>query len=51
MSKKCLEEGCKKVPNFNYPEENTGIYCNEHKKANMEDVVSKRCLEEGSKKG
>ena len=46
MPKKCIHENCLKIPVFNLPSENTGIYCFEHKKENMIDVKSKRCIHE-----
>ena len=46
-SKRCLSEGCIKVPSFNLPTESKGIYCSEHKLEGMIDVKSKRCLSEG----
>ena len=50
MTKKCLYEGCNKQPVYNNPTESTGIYCSEHKKETMINVVSKRCIEEGCNK-
>ena len=44
-SKKCKEEKCNKVPNYNLPNENVGIYCKEHSKIGMVDVKNNKCLE------
>ena len=43
MPSRCKSEGCNKQPYYNTPEEIKGLYCNNHKKAGMIDVVSKRC--------
>ena len=38
---------CLKQPNYNFITETKGIYCTQHKKTDMVDVVHKhRCLEE-----
>ena len=50
MVKKCAEEGCNIVPNFNEPTEIKGLYCTIHKKENMVDVKNKKCIEEGCNK-
>jgi hypothetical protein len=41
--KKCIYEGCKKYPNFNYENESIALYCNSHKLENMIDIKHKRC--------
>ena len=41
--RKCLE--CKKRPVFNVEGETKGIYCGDHKKEGMVNVVSKTCVE------
>ena len=46
INRKCLEENCLKLPNFNFDLETKGIQCVEHKKKNMIDVKSRKCLEE-----
>jgi hypothetical protein len=48
--KTCLQNGCKKIPIYNYNGENKGIYCLEHKKDGMINVKSKTCLQGGCKK-
>jgi hypothetical protein len=40
-----MEPNCIKIPNFNLPNETRGIYCFDHKKANMIDVKNKKCIE------
>ena len=37
----CLK--CSKQPTFNIPGETKGLYCFEHKKEGMKDVVNKKC--------
>ena len=44
LNKKCLEENCHKIPNFNLPNETVGIYCKIHSKENMINIISKKCL-------
>ena len=44
---KCIEPNCVKSPSYNIPTETKAIYCNEHKKENMIDVINKRCIKEG----
>ena len=44
--RKCVEENCLKIPNFNFDSETKGIYCAQHKKQNMVDVRTKRKCEE-----
>ena len=43
MPKKCIEDGCETIPNFNIEGETRGIYCFKHKKDAMVNVKSKRC--------
>ena len=45
--KKCIEDGCNKIPYFNIETETKGLYCVSHKKANMVNVISKKCIEDG----
>jgi hypothetical protein len=44
-SPKCLE--CDTRPSYNVIGETKGIYCVEHKKENMFNVVDKKCLADG----
>ena len=46
----CLHEGCKIRPIYNIEGETKGIYCSQHKKKGMVDVINKKCLHEGCKK-
>ncbi len=43
----CIEDGCETYPTFNYKGKNKGLYCVEHKKENMVDVIHRKCAEEG----
>jgi hypothetical protein len=45
-TKKCIEENCKKQPSCNYADKKKAIYCLDHKKLNMVNIVSKRCKAE-----
>ena len=36
----CIEENCKKIPNYNYENETKGLYCATHKKEYMINVIS-----------
>ena len=48
MTRKCCEYNCDKRPSFNLPTETKGLYCADHKKENMINVIEKRCcIEEG----
>ena len=47
ITKKCDEDGCFKIPVYNYKENNIGIYCNSHKKELMINVKDKLCYESG----
>jgi hypothetical protein len=49
-SKLCEEDGCKKIPYFNFEGELRGVYCASHKKTGMVNVKSKLCEEDGCKK-
>lgn len=42
-NKKCKENGCRKIPSFNYPEQTIPEYCKEHKKEKMENIHNIRC--------
>lgn len=44
-SKMCKFENCKKQPVFNYLNEKNALYCLNHKKDEMVNVVSKKCIE------
>jgi hypothetical protein len=46
----CIFEGCKKQPSFNFEGNTRGLYCAQHKKPEMIDVLTKRCVEPGCKK-
>ena len=46
MTKKCIGPNCLKHPSFNLPTETKPLFCSEHKKENMIDIVSKRCQHE-----
>ena len=39
---KCIEEGCIKIPTYNYASETERIYCSVHKKENMIDIRSNK---------
>jgi len=43
MPKTCEYPDCHKIPRFNIPTNKCGLYCSEHKKYNMVDVVTKKC--------
>jgi hypothetical protein len=43
--KQCKEINCIIVPNFNFQDKKKGLYCLQHKKENMVNVMSKKCLE------
>lgn len=42
-TKKCIIENCNLIPNFNYKNEKTALYCKEHSKENMSDITHKKC--------
>lgn len=44
-NRKC--EKCDKFPNFNFPGEKSGVYCDEHKEPGMVNVTSLKCEHEG----
>ena len=46
----CIKEGCLKRSTFNLPTEKKALYCFEHKKENMIDVINKRCIKDGCNK-
>ena len=48
--KKCLEENCNKIPIYNLVNQNSGIYCLEHKEEHMINVVHKKCNEQNCNK-
>jgi hypothetical protein len=48
-SKTCLNEGCKKRPNYNIEGSTSALYCATHKKEGMIDLTHKTCLNEGCK--
>jgi hypothetical protein len=45
--KKCIFDGCNKIPTCNFEGEIKGIYCFEHKVDKMINVKDKRCIYEG----
>jgi EsV-1-7 cysteine-rich motif len=45
----CIHEGCKIRPIFNVEGETKALYCSEHKKDGMVNVISKTCIHEGCK--
>ena len=42
----CKFLNCMKRPSFNLPTEIKGLYCFEHKKENMINIISKKCIED-----
>jgi hypothetical protein len=46
----CKEQGCVKRPSFNVKGEMRTLYCSEHKKEGMVDVLNKTCIHEGCTK-
>jgi len=44
--KTCCEEGCKKIPNYNVEGETKALYCGQHKREGMVNVISKSCKSE-----
>ena len=46
----CIFEGCKKRSYFNFEGNIKGLYCAQHKKPEMIDVLNKRCIEPGCSK-
>jgi len=42
-NRQCFEFFCEKVPSCNYPTEKSPVYCCEHKKEGMVNIVTKRC--------
>jgi hypothetical protein len=47
MPKTCEYPSCHKIPRFNIPNKTGGVYCVDHKKSNMVDVVTKKCCKPG----
>ena len=43
VDKMCNQDGCKKIPCFNYDGEKKGLYCSIHKLENMINVKDKPC--------
>lgn len=39
----CCKDGCEKIPKFNAPHKQGGMYCDEHKKMFMINVVDRQC--------
>jgi hypothetical protein len=39
----CCKDGCDKIPKFNAPHKHGGLYCDEHKKMFMVNVVDRPC--------
>jgi len=50
VHKKCLYEGCKLYPSFNFSMESIPIYCFEHKHEGMERKYYKKCIYENCNK-
>jgi hypothetical protein len=46
MPQICIEDGCCTRCNYNLPTEKTGLYCREHKNADMINVNDKKCIKE-----
>ena len=44
MPTKCIHNDCLKKPIFNLVTEKKAIYCFEHKKENMTDIIHKKCI-------
>ena len=42
-SKKCAQEGCNTIPFYNLPGSKQGLYCVNHKKEGMVDVIHQSC--------
>lgn len=43
LESKCLKDGCNNIPKFNAPHKQGGMYCDEHKKMFMINVVDRPC--------
>ena len=43
LENKCYKDGCEKIPKFNAPHKQGGMYCDEHKKMFMINVVDRPC--------
>ena len=50
MPKFCKHNECNKQPFYNLPIETKGLFCSEHKKENMIDIINKRCIKGECKK-
>jgi hypothetical protein len=40
MPTHCIHENCTLSPSYNLPTEKTGLYCKQHIKENMIDIIS-----------
>jgi hypothetical protein len=47
----CKNSNCNKHPTFNYKNEKTALYCNQHKLDDMIDIKYKSCFEPTKKTG
>jgi hypothetical protein len=47
MGKKCIYENCKRYAIYNYADQKKLLYCFEHKKEKMVDIIHKKCIEPG----
>lgn len=45
--KLCHDDDCAVIPKFNYKGQVRGMYCAQHKKPGMVDVINKRCQDDG----
>ena len=45
----CLHDGCKRQPIYNVEGETKPLYCSQHKKDGMVNVISKTCCQDGCK--
>ena len=43
LENKCFKDGCDNIPKFNAPHKQGGMYCDEHKKMFMINVVDRPC--------
>ena len=50
INKRCLENNCNKTPIYNFENEKEALYCSEHKKNDMVNVITKKCKEQECKK-
>ena len=51
MPSTCIHQNCTRRPSYNLPNEKTPLYCKEHIKENMVDIISKHCLYENCTRG